>query len=169
MLHSNQRMRESTVTLMIVALVCILAISCGPMNSRDSVQDADRIRELDERWKAAAARRDLEGMISIYAPDARELLPGMPAIVGRDAIREFYGRVIEEHPRFAHEFEMEEVIVAGSGDLAVVRGTYRFTSDSLRPDEFETGKFVGVWRRSEGDWRLQMNISNAGAATSEQS
>lgn len=162
-------MRELTITLLIVALVGIVATSCGPMNRDDSIQDADRIRELDERWKAAAARRDLEGMMSIYAPDARELLPGMPAIVGRGAIREFYGRVIEEHPRFAHEFEMEEIIVAGSGDLAVVRGTYRFTPDSLRPDELQTGKFVGVWRKSGGDWRLQMNISNATADTSEQS
>ena len=35
-------------------------------------------------------------MMAIYAADAQELLPHMPPIVGRDAIREFYRGVIKE-------------------------------------------------------------------------
>ena len=131
------------------------------MNSTSLEQHAAQIRALDEGWKTAAARRDLDGMMAIYAPDAQELLPDMPPIVGRDAIREFYRGVIEELPRFAHQFEAHEVILAESGDLAVVRGSYRFTPDTLRPAEAQIGKFVGVWRRRDGDWRLQMNISNS--------
>ena len=131
------------------------------MNSTSQEQHAARIRALDETWKAAAAQRDLDGMMAIYAPDAQELLPHMPPIVGRDAIREFYRGVIEELPRFAHQFDATEVIVAKSGDLAVVRGSYRFTADTLRPAEVQIGKFVGVWRRRDGDQRLQMNISNS--------
>jgi uncharacterized protein (TIGR02246 family) len=143
-------------------LVCAVA-GCGPTKKRKTAEDADRIRELDERWQAAAARRDLQGMMSIYAPDAQELLPGTPAIVGRSAIRDFYARLIEANPRFLHDFEMAEIVVAGSSDLAVVRGTYRFTPDSLRPGVFQVGKFVGIWRKSRDDWRLHVNISNADA------
>jgi uncharacterized protein (TIGR02246 family) len=119
-----------------------------------------RILALDEEWKAAALLRDLDRMLAIYAPDAQELLPDAPPIVGRDAIRDFYGRLIEQWPRFAHQFDAEEVIVAESGDLAVVRGRYRFTADTQQPDTVQTGKFIGVWRFCDGDWRLQMNISN---------
>lgn len=100
-------------------------------------------------------------MMTIYAADAQELLPGMPPIVGRDSIRAFYRNLIEQFPRFAHEFEPQEVVVAESGDLAVVRGTYRFTADTTRSDETQSGKFVGVWRYRGGDWRLQINISNS--------
>ena len=85
----------------------------------------------------------------------------MLPIVGRDAIREFYRGLIEAYPRFAHQFEAHEIIVAASSDLAVVRGSYRFTADTLRPTELQTGKFVGIWRRRDEDWRLQMNISNS--------
>ena len=131
------------------------------MNSTSPEQHAAHIRALDETWKTAAAQRDLDGMMAIYAPDAQELLSDMPPLVGRDAIREFYRGVIEELPRFAHQFEAHEVIVAESGDLAVVRGSYRFTADILCSDEVQIGKFVGVWRRRDGDWRLQMNISNS--------
>jgi uncharacterized protein (TIGR02246 family) len=131
------------------------------MNSTSPEQHAAHIRALDETWKTAAAQRDLDGMMAIYAPDAQELLSDMPPLVGHDAIREFYRGVIEELPRFAHQFEAHEVIVAESGDLAVVRGSYRFTADILCSDEVQIGKFVGVWRRRDGDWRLQMNISNS--------
>ncbi len=88
-------------------------------------------------------------------------MPDMPPIVGRNAIRQFYSGVIKELPRFAHQFDATDVIVAKSGDLAVVRGSYRCTADTLRPAEVQIGKFVGVWRRRDGDWRLQMNISNS--------
>jgi len=100
-------------------------------------------------------------MMAIYAPDAQELLPGMPPIVGRDLIRAFYRGVIAQLPRFANQFEAHEIIVAEAGDLAVVRGSYRFTPDTLHSEQFQTGKFVGVWRYRDGDWRLQTNISNA--------
>ena len=129
----------------------------------------DRILALDESWKASADRRDLDGMLAIYASDAQELLPGVAPIVGRDAIRDFYRGLIEAFPRFTHRFDAEEVVVAASGDLAVVRGTYRFVPDTRVPDEFQAGKFVGVWRHREGDWRLQVNISNGDPARSRES
>jgi uncharacterized protein (TIGR02246 family) len=126
-----------------------------------SNQHAARIRSLDEGWRAAAARRDLDGMMGIYAPDAQELLPDVPPLVGRDAIRGFYQSLIKQLPRFAQHFDPQDITVAASGDLAVVRGTYRFTPDTARPREIHTGKFVGVWRFRDGDWRLQVNISNS--------
>jgi uncharacterized protein (TIGR02246 family) len=130
------------------------------MDIADTEQHGARIRALDESWRAAAARRDLDGMMAIYAPDAEELLPDLPAIVGRDSIRAFYQQLFRECPRFAHDFEPHDISVARSGDLAVVRGTYRFTPDTANPKTASAGKFVGIWRQVDGDWRLQINISN---------
>jgi uncharacterized protein (TIGR02246 family) len=134
------------------------------MDQLAASRHADRIRELDESWMAAARTHDLDGMMAIYTPEAQELLPGQPPLVGRDAIREFYRQLLEDFPRFAHAFTMEEVMIAESADLAVVRGTYRFTFDDNQPDRLDVGKFVAVWVFSSGDWRLQINISNSDAA-----
>jgi ketosteroid isomerase-like protein len=68
------------------------------MTMNDSDQARERILTLDEEWKDAAARRDLDAMMAIYAPDARELLAGMPPVVGREAIRAFYGGLIASMP-----------------------------------------------------------------------
>ena len=131
------------------------------MDQLAASRHADRIRELDEGWLLAASRRDLDGMMAIYGPEAHELQPGLPPIIGRDAIREFYLELIERFPRFRHAFTMDEVTIAESGDLAIVRGTYRFVPDENAPDQMDTGKFVGVWVFSSGDWKLQINISNS--------
>jgi uncharacterized protein (TIGR02246 family) len=122
------------------------------------------ILALDESWKIAAGRHDIDGMMAIYATDAQELLPGIPPIVGVEAIRAFYEGVMDAFPRFAHAFTMEEIVVSDSADLAVVRGSYRFTADTDEPAAVQVGKFIGVWRRRAGQWRLQFNISNSNAA-----
>jgi hypothetical protein len=33
--------------------------------------------------------------------------------------------------------------------------------DERWPENAQMGKFIGVWRRRDGDWRLQFNMSNA--------
>ena len=47
----------------------------------------------------AAARRDFAGMTAIDAPGTREMLAGMPAIVGRDSIEAFLRALQAQHPR----------------------------------------------------------------------
>jgi ketosteroid isomerase-like protein len=100
------------------------------------------------------------GTPAIYAPEAQELLPDLPPLVGKVAIRAFYGHLMTQLPRFAHQFDAQEITVGAAGDLAVVRGTYRFTPDVRLPSQVQSGKFVGVWRRAGGEWRLAVNISN---------
>lgn len=131
------------------------------MDQLSASRHADRIRALDDSWVMAARRRDLDGMTAIYAPDAHELQPGQPPIVGREAIRDFYKQLIVNFPRFVHTFAVDEVTIAESGDLAVVRGSYRFTFDENNPDQIDSGKFVSIWVYLSGDWRLQTNISNS--------
>lgn len=119
----------------------------------------ERIQALNDAWTNASDARDLDGMMAVYAEDARELLPDMAPLVGREEIRAFYAGLIERFPRFRHRFQPDAVVVAASEDLAVFRGTYAFTPDTREPAVMR-GKYVGVWRRHEEDWRLIINISN---------
>ena len=131
------------------------------MDQVTATRHADRIRELNESWLAAARQRDLDGMMAIYAPDAQELMPAQPAVVGREAIRELYRQLITNSPRFGHAVSMDEVTIAESGDLAVVRGSYRFTYDENTPEHVDIGKLVSVWVYTLGDWKLQIIIANS--------
>lgn len=126
---------------------------------RDAIAAIDA---LNDAWREAARARDLDAMMRVYAADAREMLPGAPALVGRAAIREFYGDLMARYPRFQHTFEPTAVLVSASADLAVARGAYRFVPDADDPETVHVGKYVGVWRRGpEVGWRLALNISNS--------
>jgi uncharacterized protein (TIGR02246 family) len=131
------------------------------MDQLTATRHAERIRELNESWTDAVARRALDEMMTVYAPEAQELVPGQPAIVGREAIRAYYRGVLDELPRLRHFFDQQEITISEAGDLAVASGTYRVTPDADLPDDIVTGKVVGVWVYYEGDWRLQINISNS--------
>ena len=58
-------------------------------------------------------------------------------------------------------FALDEVTIAESGDLAVVRGSYRFMYDDNTPEQVDIGKLVSVWVYLTGDWRLELIISNS--------
>jgi hypothetical protein len=50
----------------------------------------------------------------------------------------------------------------------MVTVTMRFSPelqpDTLQPDQVQSGRFVGGWRRADGDWQLLVNISNGEAS-----
>jgi len=148
-------MRRWTIALLLVTATCT---ACGSGNP--SVQ-ADRIRAADSAFLEAMAARNFDGMMAIYASDARELLPNLPPIEGRDSIEAFFKGLAARNPRFVHRFAPEEVTVAASADLAVVTGTYRFTPDSLQRDVYSAGKFAGIWRREGDEWRLAIDIASS--------
>lgn len=102
-------------------------------------------------------------MMAIYAIDAQELLPDAPPIIGRPAIEAFYSQLMNDHPRFVHSMEVDEVTVASSGDLVVVRGRFSFTPDASETGRVSEGKFVGVWQWNVDDCYLKYSISNASA------
>ena len=68
--------------------------------------------------------------MAIYAPAARELLPDLPLIIGKPAIRAFYARLMSRLPRFAHHFEPREVTVAEAGDRRRSRHLPLYTGDA---------------------------------------
>ena len=58
-----------------------------------------------------------------------------------------------QSPGFDLSFAPEQIVVSSSGDMAMDRGTYR-----LGP---ETGKYVVVWRKVDGDWKVAADIFNS--------
>lgn len=144
-----------------VTAIGLTLIACGGAPQVDTAAEAERIRVLDQRWLDALAARDFDAMMVMYAADAREMLANQPAIEGHDSILAFFQALHARFPRFSHHFEPRTITVAQSGDLAVVTGTYRFIPDSLDPQNDDVGKFVGVWKRQDGQWRLALDISNS--------
>lgn len=115
------------------------------------------LQELQE----ALDSKNAERAAAFYSADALFVTSGRPPAEGREAVQ----RVFEEDfgaPGFRLDLAVERVEVAGSGDLAVVRGTFRVRFSPSGDDAAVEvgGAYLQVLRRSaEQQWRVAIDIS----------
>ena len=73
------------------------------------------------RWWATVSSGDLDGYLSLFAPDAVWVTPELDEIVGRDAIRAWLGPVFAQ---FDYELTITVADVRVAGDLGIERARF---------------------------------------------
>jgi len=103
------------------------------------------ILKIDKEWASAASEgRDIERIVSFWADDATVFPPGFPAVVGKDAIRQYVSESLKI-PGFSVGWESTEVTISPNGDFAYAVGKNHFT----------------VWRKeADGSWKCVIDIWN---------
>jgi uncharacterized protein (TIGR02246 family) len=140
-------------------VVAVLLLAGGCVESRPQSpppMDAERAR-LDQRqdeFFAAVAARDSNRTAALFAEDAVLHVANMPAVEGREAIRQFYENMFGFLS--ASSAVPEATRMSASADLAYTVG--RTVNEFRRPHgavEF-AGKFVLLWQRSGGEWMITL-------------
>ncbi len=147
---------------LIVFFLVVAFLAIGSCTKKvDTEADIDAIKSLTEEYDATLKAGDLDSWISLYTDDAVRMPPNMRALVGKDAIRNFYQPFVEQYVIDINE-TCEEVIVCG--DLGFVRGTYNYTITPKVGGEpsLDSGKWVAFHKRqSDGSWKCYCNIFNS--------
>lgn len=138
----------------------LAALACGSAPQVDTEAEKAAIAESNRKWLAAVEAKDIEACVSFYAPDAVEMQPGMPALVGREAIREWFEAWLPD-TSVSNAFFPERTEVAASGDVAYDRGTYRFTGSTPDGPIEDVGKYLVIWKKIDGDWKVVASTSNS--------
>jgi uncharacterized protein (TIGR02246 family) len=144
-------------------VVALLAAGCGRREPADTRADYEReIRALVAEWSSAAEAKHAEHFATFYAADGVLMVPGAPAIRGREAI-EAAVREMMAAPGFHLTFSSDKVEVARSGELAAESGTYQLTTNDAQGNpQTEIGKYVVVWKKqADGMWKVAYDIINA--------
>jgi uncharacterized protein (TIGR02246 family) len=123
------------------------------------------IRHLDEAYVTAWRENDPAAIMAALTEDA-VLMPhhGVPPVEGQAAIREFFwppdspSTTVTEFTRVPDE-------IAGSGDLAYVRGRFSLTFTTQTEGEEQTmsnqGSYLIVVRKqADASWRIARSIWN---------
>lgn len=121
--------------------------------------DEEQLRTTSKAWEDAFNAGDAKALAAIYAPDAKLLPPNSDFVQGREAIQEYWGPFIEG---VQGELEIQEVFV--QGNLANVIGTYIIDVDG---EVVDRGKYIEVWKRTNGQWQLHRDIWNTSFPQSE--
>jgi len=126
------------------------------MTSAAFGQDKATIDKLNESFMAAFQKGDTAAIGQMYAEDAYLLPSGGEMVKGRAAIQAFWTKAAEG----IGDFKLTTVDVKPLGnDAAREIGTFTLKTKGQPPQEV-AGKYVVVWQKVGGDWRLATDIWN---------
>lgn len=151
-------------------LVCTaaLAASCaetsGPQRdqvaaAQSAAGDEQAIRDANARWLELIRNKDADGIRQLYAEDGVVLPQNGKAAVGRDAIGRWWASQMTA-PAYALTFGTDQLLFSTARDMALDRGWYRFSAQGPDGAINDSGKYVVVWRKIDGDWKVAADIYN---------
>jgi uncharacterized protein (TIGR02246 family) len=113
------------------------------------------IEVLNDTFLQGVERRDAAMMGSVYAPDARLLPPGAPAVDGAAAIADFWKQLLDQG---VDGGSLTTLLVEERDDLAVEEGQFQIRAGGA---VVGSGKYVVVHRRQpDGSWRWWRDVFN---------
>jgi ketosteroid isomerase-like protein len=143
-----------------VVVVCVVSWGCQPAAGL-SEQDKAAIQKLHGDYAQAMNAQKLDAAALVkayYAPDAKVLMPNMPAVLGQEAI--IKGTAMGGP---AKNFKLDGVVVDGRGDLAYAQGAYEgdWALPSGEPAH-DKGKFLETLKKqADGTWKVAFDIWNS--------
>jgi ketosteroid isomerase-like protein len=129
----------------------------------DLASERTNLLERDAQWASATSEgRDIERILSYWTDDAIVLPPGMPAVIGKAALRQ-YVQTSLQIPGFRITWNSTDVTFSPDGMLAYMFGR---NSVSMEASDGTTiineGRAVTIWRReADNEWRCAVDIWNA--------
>jgi uncharacterized protein (TIGR02246 family) len=132
-----------------------LLVLAASAQARDIKADIDA---ANEKFAAAFNKGDAAGVAQFYTEQATALPPGAPMAKGRAAIQALWQGAIEAGDK---NMSLQALRVDQFGNAA--REIGQFSLDAPNPQKQMThveGKYVVLWRRVGGSWKLDTDIWN---------
>jgi uncharacterized protein (TIGR02246 family) len=116
----------------------------------------DAILAVEKTFMAAYNGGDAPGLSALYTPDGQIMPPNDKVVVGHPALEKLFKSFWNEGYTV---IELETVEAEGSGDIAYEVGKYTLSGTAgKKPDQ---GKYIVVWRKVDGHWKLHRDIFNS--------
>jgi uncharacterized protein (TIGR02246 family) len=116
------------------------------------------IDAVNAKWVEFFNKGDFAGVASLYTEDATAFPPGSAMVKGRPAIGTMWKNMAEK----VTDPQLTTLDVNPLGPSAAREiGTFSLKTKGPTPQEV-TGKYVVVWEKVGGDWKLAADIWNDG-------
>ncbi len=161
-------MKKSTKFLTLIAVTLLFVssnISCYKKAKETTETVAEytfnlitakaEIEAANKEFMAFFAAGDSVGLANLYTLDAKFMNTGAPAITGRKNIQSGFSGIIKSGISRA---DLRTIEVWGTEDLITEEGEL-----SLFVEETEVyqGKYIVVWKKDDGKWKLFRDIFNS--------
>ena len=137
-----------------IALVMIVLTGLvAPAFSQKAEIDA-----VNAKWIELFNKGDFDGIAQLYTIDAVAFPPGSAIVRGRPAIGAMWKGMAEQvaNPKLT-TLEVKRLSPSSAREV----GTFSLTTKGPSPKEL-SGKYLVLWQRVQGDWKLAADIWNEG-------
>ena len=133
--------------------IALLAVLIAPA----AAQKAE-IEAVNAKWMELFNNGDFDGVAALYTEDATAFPPGSAMVKGRAAIAALWKGMAEQvgDPKVT-TLDVKPLGAAAAREI----GTFSLKTKGPNPQEV-TGKYVVVWEKVGGDWKLAADIWNDG-------
>jgi uncharacterized protein (TIGR02246 family) len=141
-----------------IVVACACAMSLATSHSA-LAQAGDAKKGVDagnKAWAAAIAAGNAAAVAALYTDDALVMPPNGEAVTGRPAIEKAFQGMIASGVKQATLTAKE---VEAHGDTATEVGAYSIKDAAGK--EIDRGKYIVVWKRVQGQWKLHRDIWNS--------
>jgi uncharacterized protein (TIGR02246 family) len=137
-------------TVLVIAFLLALA---APAAAQKAQIDA-----INAKWMELFNKGDFAGIAELYTVDAVAFPPGSPMVRGKAAIGAMWKGMAEQvgNPRVT-ALEVKRLGPATAREI----GTFSLTTKGSSPKEI-SGKYLVLWERVRGQWKLAADIWNDG-------
>lgn len=143
-------MKAKTVSYFLIVLFCntLLMAADVPGDFNAAVRTA--VKDFQE----ALTSKDAARLGGLYAQDAIAFPPNADMLKGREAIQAFWKGLMD----IGFTGQLETLETENQGDLGFEVGTYKILgADGKMVDQ---GKYVVVYKKEDGAWKLYRDIWN---------
>ena len=138
----------------LIALVVTLALVFVP----PAFAQKAKIEAANAKWTELFNKGDFDGIAQLYTIDAVAFPPGSALVRGRHAIGAMWKGMAEQvaNPKLT-TLEVKRLSPSSAREV----GTFSLTTKGPSPKEL-SGKYLVLWQRVQGDWKLAADIWNDG-------
>lgn len=154
--------RARKLAWLVIGFVALVGSTAGfAHDAAPTTADEAALRAQTTSWGKAYNAGDAKAVAAQYAEDALLLPPGKPGVNGRAAILEFFTKDVAGSQAAGVVVGLNpQTDVGVSGAMGWESGTYQVT---VKGAVVETGKFLSVSRKQDGQWLYVRDTWNADA------
>lgn len=141
----------------------LFVMGCRPTPKVDLQAERKAILNLEDQWTLALQASDAEKIMQFYAPDAVVMMANKPIMRGLEEIRKANSETFADTTLLFSTYSgrVDTIIVSASGDLAYALGRQEMTVKTTNGKLTDKGKWVDVWRKIDGIWRVVVSTGTS--------
>ncbi|MDX1701745.1 MAG: nuclear transport factor 2 family protein [Melioribacteraceae bacterium] len=159
-------MKQVSIFFLVISFAVLVIIGCAE-NTDSTTTDTDNIATFDLKavkkiiqgksiqFTEAHITKDTAFLNSIFTQDAKVFPPNSDVVIGRSAIAELNSEWVNYGIK---EFSEETTSFYGCEDYVIDEGTFFLIYGKY--NTVDKGKYLNVWKKEDGEWKMFSNIWN---------